>query len=661
MWVVGGTSPLMYSTDGVEWKNCSADGIFRNGVNALASDGKKWVACGGSWNENNRKEDHQVAYSLDGISWVGLGSQFFTWWGGLVVTYANGLWLIGGQNLITTGPLLYYSRNGINWTPINKSPGSRPILTGRCYAISYNGKIWVAGGGANELEIAPQILFAYSYDGINWTNSPSTTMAEGAPRDKCLSICNNGDRFVACCVGRYNLGYSDDGINWTGVNLAESLRINNDYSVTKWDGSRFLAGSGNNLITSTNGIDWVLLSNTATNAIGINTNIDLVMELRDTEDRSYTINWPSGKTNNKLIEFPSGISQNEVTDASLLPTINNPIIATKDEGMQLLNSNMDIAMNSRIKRIEVKTDGCHKVDNLNNLNTPSSALTVKTTLILSVNSLIRDDRFLYFPDTNENNFNKYYIKVYKTNNLPRITIAGDIYINKYNPKTYVFTFDSENVNVSTFRKYNVLNCYGVIIGTVDKIIKITLQRKRFRPFGVPFEQGYAITLSIPWPQEPVFYLMPPIIPPSGSQTTVLSSGLSSGVKVNVPIVNGVETLIDTRETPKCDSNLYHTVQYPVLPALVNYYTYKNIPMINYKLINMCFSKKCPGNTVLKRGQLIVNQTNFNPAFIYNNGYICDVSRPNINRQGINTCINNTVVYNTANGQRCGILPEIKYI
>ncbi len=92
-----------------------------------------------------------------------------------------------------------YSVDGINWVLVGTS-----IFT-LANGISCNENRFVAvGQGTNNI--------SYSYDGIywNWSN-PSASIFS----DQGIGVTWNGTRFVAVGSGTHSIAYSSNGITWT--------------------------------------------------------------------------------------------------------------------------------------------------------------------------------------------------------------------------------------------------------------------------------------------------------------------------------------------------------------------------------------------------------------------------------------------------------------
>ena len=74
-----------------------------------------WVAVGIGIN--------QIAYSFDGITWIGLGSNYWDYWG-VGVEWNGSMWIAGGY----ARSVIYYSYDGVVWrAPITNISSSLSI------------------------------------------------------------------------------------------------------------------------------------------------------------------------------------------------------------------------------------------------------------------------------------------------------------------------------------------------------------------------------------------------------------------------------------------------------------------------------------------------------------------------------------------------------
>jgi hypothetical protein len=120
-----------------------------------------------------------------------------------------------------------------------------------CFAIAWNGSIWVAGGAATN---GTSNSLAYSTNGISWTglgNSLFTSV---------YSICWNGRFFTAVGYGSNHIATSADGIDWTGRGpiFGTNTLGNSGRGVAAGPNLVIAVGLGdtNNLYFSQDGVVW---------------------------------------------------------------------------------------------------------------------------------------------------------------------------------------------------------------------------------------------------------------------------------------------------------------------------------------------------------------------------------------------------------------------
>jgi hypothetical protein len=127
----------------ITWRGLGTS-IFSGQGNGVAWSGAMWVAVGSGANS--------IAYSYDGITWIGLGNSIFT--SGNGVAWSGSMWVAVGSG---TNHSIAYSYNGMTWVGLGKS-----TFATQGNNVAWNGSLWVAvGSGTN--------LIAYSYDGISWS------------------------------------------------------------------------------------------------------------------------------------------------------------------------------------------------------------------------------------------------------------------------------------------------------------------------------------------------------------------------------------------------------------------------------------------------------------------------------------------------------------
>jgi hypothetical protein len=234
-----GQNTLAYSDDGINWLGLGTN-IFSTIGRDVAWNGTIWVAMGVGGNS--------IAYSKDGIQWTGLGTSIFTT--GAKIAWNGNLWLASGAGTNT----LAWSKNGVDWNGLGK-----PVFSTIGYGMAWNGTAWVATGqGSNTI--------AYSGDGISWTGI-GTTVFSSAGTD----IATNGIHWVATGEGTNQLVYTtsrNGSTGWTAI----SSPFSTGGSGIAWNGTTWVAvGSGvaNTLALSTNATTWTGLGKTTFTTQGL--------------------------------------------------------------------------------------------------------------------------------------------------------------------------------------------------------------------------------------------------------------------------------------------------------------------------------------------------------------------------------------------------------
>jgi alpha-tubulin suppressor-like RCC1 family protein len=287
IWSAGGTgiNCLAYSYDGIQWTGLGTS-IFTTSCNGLAWNQTMCVAVGSGKNT--------MAYSYDGIHWSGIGTNLLA--SGFDVGWNGNMWIA-----VSDQPSrMAYSYDGINWVLVS----SINSLMTSCFSIGWNGKMWVVGGTgthvlaystdgfqwtgvANSSAFFSQVRkiewngtlwvavggapsfgnIMYSYNGIIWNVAPNSSIVF---TNIVQGISWNGKMFVATANGTNTIGYSYDGIRWTGLGSTiftlgrkcfHSNRYENSIVVKR---RRIVAGGegAHTLAYSTDGIQWTGLGTT---------------------------------------------------------------------------------------------------------------------------------------------------------------------------------------------------------------------------------------------------------------------------------------------------------------------------------------------------------------------------------------------------------------
>jgi hypothetical protein len=256
----GLTNTLSYSIDGgITWTAAltGAATIFPNIVYDVFFNNNIWVATG-SGIIGNANNQFQLAYSYDGLNWVGVeGLPTFTVNGrGICLGWNGSYWLAGGEvgSLGVIGSIvLVTSKDGVNWT---NTTGNISSLINACTALCWNGSLWVGAGQTVGTQVT-QII--YSNDGITWFNSVSGT---NIALVRILKIIWNGNIFLAVggSFGSPTIAWSRDGVSWT--NSPNNVFALGTVNSVAWNGAVFIAcgnnfnGSGYKIASSPDGITW---------------------------------------------------------------------------------------------------------------------------------------------------------------------------------------------------------------------------------------------------------------------------------------------------------------------------------------------------------------------------------------------------------------------
>ncbi len=288
MWVaVGRTSPtIAYSYDGINWTDTGST-FFING-RKVAWNGKYWLAVGNG--------TFSVARSYDGITWTGISTVFNNC---NTIIWTGNWWVAGGNITGSNTFTIMYSNDGTVWTDASGTPlqvcrglgqngnqlvavGTRlgtnkNIIYSNDYGLTWTdddvvsdfssvgydvawGGIWVAVGLNNN-----NVSIKYSYDRKTWVNITNTNIGQGYSVGVRTIFTEISIQHPTIAVGtsdNHTLGYSLDGIQWTG--LGKTIFSTSGNSVA-WNGIMWVAGGqgdSNTLAYSYDGLTWTGLGKT---------------------------------------------------------------------------------------------------------------------------------------------------------------------------------------------------------------------------------------------------------------------------------------------------------------------------------------------------------------------------------------------------------------
>lgn len=215
-WIVGGSTGLQYSVDGITWVSVTSplqnvesviytNSWYASGLGGIikSTDGLNWSSLymtGLTVRSLVATNSYILASVSDGSFLLSMdGNTWSTVPGSTSVTrirYLNGIFWAAGSGLKT-------SMNGLTWAPV-------PGLSGSSYDIAYGVGRYILAQ-ANTQPFNSCLLF--SSDGVVW--SPVSQLNIGAFIPKSIVFANGV--FVACGTttdGTSFIKYSRDGINW---------------------------------------------------------------------------------------------------------------------------------------------------------------------------------------------------------------------------------------------------------------------------------------------------------------------------------------------------------------------------------------------------------------------------------------------------------------
>ena len=250
--VVGGLR-VGYSTNGIDWSINDMGLGSRNWISVCYGN-DKFVAVSDS--------SANIAYSTDGINWTA-GSTEGTFIQLYSVCYGNDKFVAvathwsnkivnGSYKSIRDQITSFSSSDGITWTEnkisTNVDSNNNSRNTAGIHICYGNDKFVVIWWNTNSNSSLTVNGFAYSYDGITWTEGTISSTS-----GIWTSICYGNDKFVA--VSNTNFAYSTDGITWTESTISSTSR--GWYSVCYGNGKFVaVASSSNYFAYSTDGINW---------------------------------------------------------------------------------------------------------------------------------------------------------------------------------------------------------------------------------------------------------------------------------------------------------------------------------------------------------------------------------------------------------------------
>jgi len=298
IWVAGGIlnasmpTGLMYSTNGINWNNCTISGTGHTQVLALNYTGSYFVGFVANINGGSLFR----IYSLNGINWTRLNGNLLEYKVSIGYRSSPDRWVTVGITDEAGNPLTsIYTTNDFDSTVFGPISSGGFNISGA--NVRHHNNLWVAVGlNSNNTSLAN---VQFSGNGLNWSNASNVTLqsssnilgsnSDGSAIYGGTSIAYaNSLWYVAGAGGTTSnpIYTSVDGRNYTAIRTSDTSNINIFYDLEYDNVSRFYSianirnlqtYSGTYLITSSNNCsNWtVISSNTRVNqyqngmAIGI--------------------------------------------------------------------------------------------------------------------------------------------------------------------------------------------------------------------------------------------------------------------------------------------------------------------------------------------------------------------------------------------------------
>jgi hypothetical protein len=255
-WVIGTSStktsanPVYTSTNnGTSW---TASSTSTTSGNIWLSMGAAGSIVGAVWNgmnyvlnvNNTNSSGNRYAWiSYDGLNWSNKSVSIY----GEELAFNNPH--VGTAQILQpvvaggvgTSNTMAISKDGIFYSALGNG-----VFGEACYAVEWNGTLYVAGGTGNGNTLA------YSYDGVSWTGLGASIFSTA-----CYGLRYNGSYWVAVGAGTYNtMAYSSDGITWSGLGTDTFDLCGNSVD---WNGTAWVAGGAG----TTNTLAYISSSNPA--------------------------------------------------------------------------------------------------------------------------------------------------------------------------------------------------------------------------------------------------------------------------------------------------------------------------------------------------------------------------------------------------------------
>jgi hypothetical protein len=283
-----------YSSDLITWANSTAGFTYAEaGISRVIWGNGRFVGVGCPQNNSSSITASVAAVtSLDGITWTriavpGTARLDGNYWKYLVdIVYGNSIYVaVGGMNInnppgLTNGAPIATSSDGVNWTARQEGtytnnysywqdPTGAYIHPNSLLGVVFTNSTFIAVGNYG-------LIVTSTDNGVTWTNRSGTTAiseyAYARPSFIGIAVGNN----IIVAVG-YKAGPAsgnnipviitsiDNGTTWVRRQLAVGLATGGKLTNILFDGTKFVAvGNYGLIITSTDGINWTVVSDSST-------------------------------------------------------------------------------------------------------------------------------------------------------------------------------------------------------------------------------------------------------------------------------------------------------------------------------------------------------------------------------------------------------------
>lgn len=248
LWVAAGlgsneTGSLLYSGDAQNWSNVTTGGFnsgpggVYEGFNVAFGSGiNQWIAVG----LGGVGGTTSVVYSTDGSNWNDIITGDFTGpqgGKGAVYSSVSNLWIVAGSGSTASNTLLY-SHDGSNFYDIVSGGFNDSLGTYEAHGVAYNGlNLWIAvGKGSNSVT-----SIQYTGDGSNWSDATSGGFDDGLGSYIGYGVTYGNGLWTATGLGTDGLTsiqWSTDGSNW--LNSVSDTGGSVQYNGVAFGNQRFL-------------------------------------------------------------------------------------------------------------------------------------------------------------------------------------------------------------------------------------------------------------------------------------------------------------------------------------------------------------------------------------------------------------------------------------